>query len=184
MGTCRAADSDGADLSRVAECHPEANQKGDLIMKNIGAGAAVATMILAGSALLAPPALGDTTTYHGLRETFHSVLPCVGPATITTIFNADVHVSTTPGGGYHETDNTTGSFTAVLDAGGTASGHYMIWSAFNTADFVNGTGTFAWNGHVSAGVGAGTSWHENSQYVGSVDLTGIPKVAFDNFHCS
>lgn len=152
-------------------------------MKPMIAALAASAMALAATALLARPAHADTSTYHHQSETFHSVVPCVGPATITTIYNADVHLSTTPGGGYHETDNTTGTFTAVFDTGGIASGSFMIWSAFDTADFVNGSGSFAWNGHVSAGVGAGTSWHENSHYLGSVDLSGTPKVAFDDFHC-
>jgi len=109
---------------------------------------------------------------------------CVGPATIAITFDYVVHTSTSPGGVFHETDTTTGTFTAGLDAGGTSSGHFEIWSAFNTADGVTGTGTFAFNGGVTDGVGAGTSWHENAHVTGPVDPAGIPKVAFDKFHCS
>jgi hypothetical protein len=146
--------------------------------------AATALGLAAATCFAAPAAHADTTTFHNLHETFRTILPCIGPATVTTTFNGDFHESSNPGGGYHETDNTVGSFTAVLDAGGTASGHFTIWSAFNTADGVNGVGTFNFNGQVTSGVAAGTEWHENSQYVGPVDLGSDPKLAFDHFHCS
>jgi len=46
---------------------------------------------------------------------------------------------------------------------------------------VNSTGTF--NLHVSSGVGAGTSFHENSHFNGTLDEATDPKVEFDKSHC-
>jgi hypothetical protein len=146
----------------------------------VGAAAAFAFAVGLGMA----PALAATTTQHHATQTFHDAVPCVGEATITIVFNAVQHQSTNPGGGFHETDTMTGTFSAVLDAGGTSSGKFTMWDGFNTADGVTGEGSFTFNGHVSDGVGAGTSWHENAHFVGPVDPTAIPKLAFDKFRCS
>jgi hypothetical protein len=130
------------------------------------------------------PALADTVTQHQVTQVIQDVVPCVGPATITIVFNTVEHQSTNPGGGFHATDTTTGTFTAVLDAGGVSAGHFTVWDNFNTPDGVTGEGSFTFNGHVSSGVGAGTNWHENAHFVGLLDPTSIPKVAFDKSHCS
>jgi hypothetical protein len=133
--------------------------------------------------LAAPPALADTTTYHDVTYTFHSAIPCVGAATIRVDVNAVVRRESTPNGGYHESDNTTGAFTATYDAGGTASGHFDISGEFNSGNGTTGEGSNLFNGHVINGVGAGTSWHSNFHINGPLDPTQLPKVAFGNFHC-
>jgi hypothetical protein len=129
------------------------------------------------------PALATTTTEHHATETFHDAVPCVGAATITIVFNGVQHESTNPGGGFHETETMTGTLSAVLDAGGASSGKFTIWDNFNTANGVTGEGSFTFNGHVSGGVGAGTHWHENGHFVGPLNPTAIPKLAFDKFRC-
>jgi hypothetical protein len=162
-------------------CHLQSHT-GCLVMKAltaVGAAAAFAFAVGLGMA----PASAATTTQHHATQTFHDAVPCVGEATITIVFNAVQHESTNPGGGFHETDTMTGTFSAVLDAGGTSSGKFTMWDGFNTADGVTGEGSFTFNGHVSDGVGAGTNWHENAHFVGPVEPTAIPKLAFDKFRC-
>jgi hypothetical protein len=85
---------------------------------------------VAGAAMLGTAgAVGaETITEHGVTETFHDQVPCVGFGEITTTCNSVEHESTTPGGGFHATFTETGTFTAVLDAGGTSSGKFTIWA--------------------------------------------------------
>jgi hypothetical protein len=132
---------------------------------------------------MAGSAVAVTTTEHGVTETFHDEVPCVGFGIITITYNGVEHESTTPGGGVHATFTQTGTFTAVLDAGGTSAGKFTIWGNFNSADGVTGNSTFTFNAHVTSGVGAGTSAHDNSHFNGSLDGATDPKVAFDKFHC-
>ena len=40
------------------------------------------------------------------------------------------------------------------------------------------------NPTIKSGVGAGTSYHENSHFTGSLDPAVDPKVAFDKTRCS
>jgi len=125
----------------------------------------------------------STTTEHNATETFHDELPCVGPATITITYNAVEHTTTTATG-FHETSTQTGTFSAVLDDGsGTATGKFTMWDGFNSADGVNGEGTFTFSGHVSTGPGAGTNWHETAHFTGPLAEGSNPKVAFDRFRC-
>ena len=146
-------------------------------------GICAAAVLIGAAGFAGAPAGADTTTFHGQTITFHSAVPCVGAATITSVVNGNVHLSANPSGGTHENDNTVGTFTAALDAGGTSSGHYDIWSMYETADGVTYTASFIFNGQVTGGVGAGTSWHENFHTIAPVDPAGIPKLVFDDFHC-
>ena len=130
------------------------------------------------------PAAASTITMHNATDTFHDEVPCVGLGNITIVFNSVEHVSANPGGGFHETDTSTGTFTTVLDSGGTSSGHFTVWDNFNTANGVTGEGSFTFNGHVDSGVSAGTHWHENAHFAGSLDPSVPPKVAFDKSHCT
>ncbi|GAA3661203.1 hypothetical protein GCM10022237_21380 [Nocardioides ginsengisoli] len=86
--------------------------------------------------------------------------------------------------GDHGTFTQTGTFSAVLDQGGTSSGRFTVWGNFNTADGVTGNSTFTFNLTVKSGVGAGTSYHENAHFTGSLDPAVDPKVAFDKTRCS
>jgi len=125
----------------------------------------------------------STTTVQHATQTFHDVVPCVGLATITITFNAVEHTTTTTTG-FHETSTQTGTFSAVLDDGsGTATGKFTMWDGFNSADGVNGEGTFTFSGHVSTGPGTGTSWHETAHFTGPLAEGSNPKVAFDRFRC-
>jgi hypothetical protein len=134
-------------------------------------------------------ASADTVTEHHATETIHDVLPCVGDATITLTYNAVTHEDQAANGSFHGTFTMTGTFSAVLDAGGTSSGRFTIWGGFNaSADGSMGTTTFTFNGTVKSGVGAGTSWHEVMHFTGPFDADGNPlfdlaKVAFDRFSC-
>jgi hypothetical protein len=132
---------------------------------------------------MAGAAAAETTTVQGVTETFHDEVPCVGLGDITITYNGVEHESTTPGGGFHATFTQTGTFTAVLDQGGTSSGKFTIWGNFNTADGVTGNSTFTFNARVTSGVGAGTSFHDNAHFNGSLDEATDPKVAFDKFRC-
>lgn len=151
----------------------------------MGAGGAALALLLgvAGTAS-ATGATPTTTTTHGVTETFHDEVPCVGFGDITIVYNSVEHQTVTPRGGEHDTFTQTGTFSAVLDAGGTATGKFTIWGNFNTANGVTGNSTFTFNGHVSTGIGAGTNWHDNAHFTGSLDEAIDPIVAFDRFRCS
>jgi hypothetical protein len=128
-------------------------------------------------------------TEHRVSETMHDVLPCVGDATITVTYNAVSHESQAANGSVHGTATQTGTFTAVLDAGGTSTGRFTVWDGFNhSADGSQVTFTFTFSGTVQSGVGAGTSWNSVSHFTGALDANGEPipdlvKVAFDKFSC-
>ena len=134
-------------------------------------------------------ASADTVTEHHVTESIHDAVPCVGDATITITYNAVEHFSQAANGSLHATFTQTGTFSAVLDAGGTSSGRFTMWGNFNSsADGSMGNTTFTFNGTVKSGVGAGTSWHENMHFTGPFDADGNPqfdlaKVAFDKFTC-
>jgi spore coat protein U-like protein len=145
---------------------------------------ATACLVAAGTLGMAGTAAAETTTVHGVTETFHDEVPCLGFGEITLTFNAVEHESSTPGGGIHATFTQTGTFTAVLDAGGTSSGKFTNWGNFNTADGVTGNSTFTFNLRVTSGVGAGTSFHENDHFNGALDELTDPKVAFEKSRCS
>jgi hypothetical protein len=134
-------------------------------------------------------ASADTNTEHNVTETMHDVVPCVGEATITITYNAVEHFSIGANGSAHGTFTQTGTFVAVLDAGGTSTGRFTIWGGFNgIPGGANGTTTFTFSGTVKTGVGAGTSWSEVMHATAPLDADGNPmldlaKVAFDNFRC-
>jgi hypothetical protein len=144
------------------------------------------------AALLVLPAgtaAADTVTTHNATETMHDVLPCVGDATITITYNEVDHSSQAANGSVHETSTQTGTFSAVLDAGGTSTGRFTVWDGFNvSADGSQATFTLTFSGTVQSGPGAGTNWNEVQHFTGAVDADGNPifdltKVAFDNFRC-
>jgi len=148
--------------------------------------------LLSTAALLLLPAAAasaDTVTEHHVTETMHDAVPCVGEATITITYNAVEHFSQAANGSFHATSTQTGTFIAVMDAGGTSSGRFTVWDggSFNPGTS-QGTFTFTFSGTVKSGVGAGTSWNSVSHYTGSFDSDGNPtfspvKVAFDKFTC-
>jgi hypothetical protein len=144
------------------------------------------------AALLVLPvgtAAADTVTEHNVTETMHDVLPCVGDATITVTYNAVEHVNQAANGSVHGTATNTGTFSAVLDAGGTSTGRFTVWDGFNhSADGSQVTFTETFSGTVKSGVGAGTNWNSVSHFTGALDADGDPipdlvKVAFDKFRC-
>jgi energy-converting hydrogenase Eha subunit E len=148
--------------------------------------------LLSAAALLLLPATAataDTNIEHNVSETMHDQVPCVGLATITITYNAVEHFSAAADGSVHGTATQTGTFIAVLDAGGTSSGRFTVWDGFNvSADGSRATFTFTFSGTVKSGVGAGTTWHEVSHVTGPLDADGNPifdlaKVAFDRFTC-
>jgi hypothetical protein len=148
--------------------------------------------LLSTAALLLLPSAAvsaDTVTEHHVTETMHDVLPCVGDATITITYNAVEHESQAADGSVHVTGTQTGTFIAVIDAGGTSSGRFTVWDGFNvSADGSQATFTLTFSGTVKSGVGAGTSWHEVNHFTGPLDADGNPifdlaKVAFDRFTC-
>ena len=144
------------------------------------------SVVVAAASLVSVPAFGAaqvvTETVHNQTETFHDEVPCVGVGDITITYNGVEHVTETSDG-FHETFTQTGTFSVVLDAGGTSTGRFTIWGGFNTADGINGTGTFTFSGTVRTGVGAGTSWNSVSHFTGALDEATDPKVAFDKFSC-
>jgi len=152
----------------------------------------LALAFLSALALLMLPAAtasADTITAHNQTEVIHDVLPCVGDATITITYNAVEHFNQAANGSLHGTFTQTGTFSAVLDAGGTSAGRFTIWGGFSANPATGqGTTTFTFSGTIKSGTGAGTSWHEVMHYTGSFDADGNPdfnvvKVAFDRFRC-
>jgi len=141
--------------------------------------------------LLVPMAVAsaDTVTEHNVSETFHDVLPCVGDATITITYNEVEHFSIGADGSAHGTFTQTGTFVAVLDAGGTSTGRFTMCGGFSgIPGGANGTSTFTFSGTVKTGPGAGTKWNEVMHATAPLDEEGNPilgaaKVAFDNFRC-
>ena len=91
--------------------------------------------------------------------------------------------------GFHATFTQTGTFSAVLDQGGTSSGRFTTWGNFNTdTTGQQANGTFIFSLTVKSGVGAGTHFNETAHFTGPVDAEGNPifslaKVAFDNVRC-
>jgi hypothetical protein len=149
-------------------------------------------VLLSAAALLVLPAsaaVADTVTEHNVTETMHDVLPCVGDATITVTYNAVEHFNQAADGSVHGTATNTGTFSAVLDAGGTSTGRFTVWDGFNhSADSSQVTFTETFSGTVKSGVGAGTNWNSVSHFTGALDADGNPipdlvKVAFDKFTC-
>jgi hypothetical protein len=101
-------------------------------------------------------AAADTVIEHNVTETMHDVLPCVGDATITVIYNAVEHFSQAADGSGHGSSTQTGTFSAVMDAGGTSTGRFTEWDGFNvSADGSQATFTMTFSGTVKSGVGAG-----------------------------
>src|SRR6476646_2692397 len=85
-------------------------------------------------------ASADTVTEHHATETIQDVVPCVGAATIVLTYNAVEHFSQAANGSFHATFTQTGTFSAVLDAGGTSTGRFTIWGGFS-ANPATGQGT-------------------------------------------
>jgi hypothetical protein len=144
------------------------------------------------AALLVLPvgsAAADTVIEHNATETMHDALPCVGDATITITYNEVDHFNQAANGSVHGTSTQTGTFSAVMDAGGTSSGRFTVWDGFNhSADGSQVTFTLTFSGTVKSGVGAGTNWNEVMHFTGALDANGEPildltKVAFDKFRC-
>jgi hypothetical protein len=139
--------------------------------------------------LSATAATADTITEKHVSETMHDQLPCVGLATITVTYNAVGHTNIAADGSTHGTSTNTGTFTAVLDAGGTSTGRFTVWDGFNhSPDGSQVTFTETFGGTVKSGVGAGTKWNSVSHFTGALDADGNPildlvKVAFDRFNC-
>src|SRR5262249_22941358 len=73
----------------------------------------------------------ETTTEHRATETFHDLVPCIGDGQITITYNAVEH-TTENASGFHATFTQTGTFSAVLDQGGTSAGRFTNWGNFNT----------------------------------------------------
>jgi hypothetical protein len=151
-----------------------------------------AATLLAGSFLAPAGALAaanpETTTEHHATETFHDQVPCIGTGEITITYN-EVDHSTENANGFHATFTQTGSFSAVLDQGGTSSGRFTTWGNFNTdTTGQQANTTFIFSLTVKSGVGAGTHFNEVGHFTGPVDADGNPifdlaKVAFDNANC-
>jgi hypothetical protein len=151
--------------------------------------ALVAALAWPAAGALAGPAQPETTTEHHATEVIQDEVPCVGTGTITLTYN-EVDHATANATGFHFTFTQTGTFSAVLDAGGTSAGRFTIWGGGNsdlTGERANSTFTFS--GTVRSGVGAGTKWNSVSHFTGPVDpATGEPlfdlaKVAFDRLNC-
>jgi hypothetical protein len=151
--------------------------------------ALVAAFVWPAGVAFGDPAQPTTTTEHNVTETFHDEVPCIGLGDITITYNGVEHFSATDNG-FHFTFTQTGTFTVVLDAGGTAAGRFTIWGGGNSdlsGEQANGTQTFS--GTIRSGVGAGTSWNAVMHFTGPIDpVTGEPnfdlaKVAFERFNC-
>ena len=129
-----------------------------------------------------------TTTEHNATETFHDQVPCIGTGEITITYNEVDHM-TENASGFHATFTQTGTFSAVLDQGGTSSGRFTTWGNFNTnttSQQANFTDIFSLT--VKSGVGAGTHFNATDHFTGPVDADGNPdfslaKVAFDRATC-
>jgi len=153
----------------------------------LGAATLLAASFLAPASALAA-AHPQTTTEHHATETFHDQVPCVGPGEITITYN-EVDHSTENAHGFHATFTQTGTFSAVLDQGGTSSGRFTNWGNFNTdTTGQQANGTFIFSLTVKSGVGAGTHYNETAHFTGPVDADGNPifslaKVAFDRINC-
>ena len=153
----------------------------------LGAATLLAASFLAPASALAG-AHPQTTTEHHATETFHDQVPCVGPGEITITYN-EVDHSTENAHGFHATFTQTGTFSAVLDQGGTSSGRFTNWGNFNTdTTGQRANGTFIFSLTVKSGVGAGTHYNETAHFTGPVDADGNPifslaKVAFDRINC-
>ncbi len=153
----------------------------------LGAATLLAASFLAPASALAA-ANPETTIEHNATETFHDQVPCVGDGQITITYN-EVDHTTENANGFHATFTQTGTFSAVLDQGGTSSGRFTNWGGFNTdttGQQANGTFTFSLT--VKSGVGAGTHYNETAHFTGPVDADGNPifslaKVAFDRANC-
>ena len=160
-------------------------------MRRLMAGLVGATFVVAMS--LAPvnawAADTETTHEHNATETFHDEVPCVGTGEITLTYN-EVEHATENSNGFHATFTQTGTFTAVLDQGGTSSGRFTIWGNINTDPTgQRANGTFIFSLTVKSGVGAGTSFNEVMHFTGPVDLQtmepdpSLAKVIFDRARC-
>jgi hypothetical protein len=153
----------------------------------LGAATLLAASFLAPAGAMAA-ASPVTTHEHNATETFQDQVPCVGPGEITITYNEVDHM-TENASGFHATFTQTGTFSAVLDQGGTSSGRFTTWGNFNTdTTGLQANGTFIFSLTVKSGVGAGTHFNENAHFTGPVDAEGNPifslaKVAFDNVRC-
>lgn len=153
----------------------------------LGAAALLAASFLGPASALAG-ANPQTTHEHNATETFHDQVPCVGDGQITITYNEVDHM-TENATGFHATFTQTGTFSAVLDQGGTSSGRFTTWGNFNTnttTQQANGTNIFSLT--VKSGMGAGTHFNDVSHFTGPVDADGNPifslaKVAFDRARC-
>jgi hypothetical protein len=153
----------------------------------LGAATLLAASFLAPAGALA--AANPVTTHeHHATETFQDQVPCVGPGVITITYNEVDHM-TENASGFHATFTQTGTFSAVLDQGGTSSGRFTMWGNFNTdTTGLQANGTFIFSLTVKSGVGAGTHFNETAHFTGPVDADGNPifslaKVAFDRANC-
>jgi hypothetical protein len=150
--------------------------------------ALVAALVWSAGVATGAPAQPTTTTEHNATETYHDQVPCNGFGDITLTYNSVEH-STETDNGVNFTFTQTGTFSAVLDAGGTSAGRFTVWGGgsvnFSTQQ---GTFTFTFSGTIQSGVGAGTKWNEVMHFTGPVDAAGDPildlaKIAFDRFRC-
>jgi hypothetical protein len=82
-------------------------------------------------------AVSFTQPIHNLTETQHDLVPCVGPATFTTVSNGALHVTALtsgPGAGtFWFTITETGSISIVPDDASlpTYAGHFTFWDGDN-----------------------------------------------------
>jgi hypothetical protein len=99
----------------------------------IAVGLATSTAALASGA----GAVSFTQPIHNLTEVNHDVVPCVGPATFTTVSNGALHVTfltSGPGAGtFWFTITETGSISVVPDdpSAPTFTGHFTFWDGDN-----------------------------------------------------
>jgi hypothetical protein len=118
----------------------------------------------------------------------HDQVPCIGTGETTITYN-EVDHTTENANGFHATFTQTGTFSAVMDQGGTSSGRFTTWGNFNTdTTGQQANGTFIFSLTVKSGVGAGTHYNETAHFTGPVDADGNPifslaKVAFDRVNC-
>jgi hypothetical protein len=141
-------------------------------------------ILLLGSA----PAFADgngsityTQTDKNLTQTFHDLIPCVGPGTITITQNDVFHVTINKAGDFWDTFNAEGTFSAVPDdlLAPTYTGHFHDWGgdSDNRQNTVSHS-TFSVNGRGSDG--SHLVFHETMHY--SVSASGVT-IWFDKPTC-
>ena len=128
-------------------------------------------------ASFAPAASGaaevDHANDHGVVVFDDVFVPCVGQADFVTLdINQMYHLSENNNGS-HERWVFTGTFEAVLTAGGISAGRLTFTDvADNTRGDQYIVETDGWSGQVLSGVGAGTKWNWTRHFTGPMDDEG------------